>query len=98
MNKNLAEETTPNYAGGCANSLLAYCIIFISELLTIFEIFSIFDLIELLQRSLYVNCNNNISAGIEHRMPFTDFDYHTYWQSHEPFSESEYFQLGHPHD
>ena len=40
----------------------------------------------------------NISVGLEHKVLFTDFDYHAYLWTYEPFCQSEYFHLGPPYD
>ena len=55
--------------------------IFIPELLRAFEIFRTFEKQKGVIKLAYKSCftiNINIAVGLEHKVLFTDFDYHIY--------------------
>ena len=64
INKDLTKKTTPNFAEGCASLLQMCCIVFIPELLRIFEIFSTFAKREGVYKLIYKSCCKEICISI----------------------------------
>ena len=87
LSTNLTKKLPPYFAGWSINLLSTCCIIFIPELLKVFEIFLALLknreeftnwLTRVVTKKFMFTTYTNIADGFYHQVPFTDFEYHPY--------------------